>query len=110
MEQNNTRYFKLMENDECIGRYTGKTPMQSAKKACNVLLRKNKDIINENGIIFSIYECTRGSEQKKYNYMCKKIKNVMGEFTIKITRVKKDFQINYEEDEDDKDKNNLKQV
>ncbi len=61
------RYFKLIYNDEPIGRFSGNKPKQAANKALTSIIKdmeKNKKDVIGVDIRFSLKECTRWNKKK----------------------------------------------
>ena len=62
-----TRYFRLIHNNQTIGRFAGKTPRQAASKAFTCMIRDMKQNDNfkcDQSYNFVIIECTRGSKHR----------------------------------------------
>ncbi len=74
--QSKTRFFKAIYEDgddydgDAYGRFSGTKPKQAANKALTSILKKRaaNDDDTMCQIVFSIRECTRGSNQKVYFY------------------------------------------
>ena len=67
---------KLPDDTEYKGRFTGLTPYQAANKALSKYFRnhENVNLTENNQILFSIKESTRGTNKKVYNYQGCRIK------------------------------------
>ena len=67
---------KLPDDTDYKGRFTGLTPYQAANKALSKYFRnqENVNITDNNQILFSIKESTRGTHKKIYNYQGCRIK------------------------------------
>ena len=64
------RYFRIVQEGNTCGRVQGNKPKQAANKAFSSLCRKfsNPEEIVGKEQVFSIQECTRGSNQQVYTY------------------------------------------
>jgi hypothetical protein len=67
---------KLPDDTDYKGRFTGLTPYQAANKALSKYFRnqENVNLSDNNQILFSIKESTRGTNKKVYNYQGSRIK------------------------------------
>lgn len=66
------RYFKVVINNESVGRFSGLKPKQAANKAFASILKARKKQDNDNDtnaeVKFELIECTKGSTHKKYKF------------------------------------------
>ena len=76
---NDKRYFKVVEvngRKHEMGRYSGLSPQQAAKKAVSRICEAKKMSKDNCSITFSIQETTQGSDKKIYGpYKAKLVKN-----------------------------------
>lgn len=69
MSDNKKRFFNIITEDgNHIGRYKGSRPSQAARKACKRLFKSSNTDTDDEKITFKIYECTRGSKHKTFEY------------------------------------------
>jgi hypothetical protein len=77
-EDPKTRSFKvqLPGEEDYTGRFTGLTPYQAANKALSKYFRnqENVNLSENNQVLFSIKESTRGSKRNVYNYKGSRVK------------------------------------
>lgn len=69
-EGGKNRFFKVIYDDlKAHGRFSGTKPKQAANKAFTSIVKAKGGQLGGGRIKFSIQECTRGSKQKRYNYI-----------------------------------------
>ena len=76
-EEKKCRSFKVkIDDNKSYGRYTGNSPYQAANKALSEIIRKNKkeNKNTTNQINFTLVESTKGSNNKNYDYVGKRVK------------------------------------
>ena len=68
-KNNKKRFFNIItEEGARMGRYKGTRPSQAARKACKRLFKDIEKNESDENITFKIYECTRGSKHKTFEY------------------------------------------
>ena len=101
-KQNDKRYFKVIEvnnKKQEIGRYSGSSPQQAAKKAVTRICTAKKISKDKCNITFSIQEMTQGSTKGIYGpYKAKLVKNpkekwvelggaIIGKYRVEIKEI-----------------------